>query len=131
MAIMMMIFFPFSDPFSFERVFLSLFLSLLLGRQSQSIGVSAGLSQTSERFFPDKTRESIETFRPVSVGAAGRREERGENGRKTGRKKGDVSRRKKERKRVGVQRRATSSAKSQHTVTEANTTETQATFTRH
>lgn len=88
MAIMMMIFFlSFSEPFSSERVFLSLFLSLLLGRQSQSIGVSVGLSQTSERFFPDKTRESIETFRPVSVGAAGRREESGENGRKTRRKK--------------------------------------------
>lgn len=62
MVIMMMLFFFLSYSLSLPRLFLSLFLCLLLGRQSQSIAVSAGLSHTSERFSPDKTRESIETF---------------------------------------------------------------------
>lgn len=53
----------------------SLFPSLLLGRQSQSIGVSVGLSQPSERFLPDKSRESIKAFLLAAVGEAGEKEE--------------------------------------------------------
>lgn len=55
--------------------------------------MSVGLSQTSERFFSDKTRESIKAFLPVAVGKEGGREGNCRNGRREGRCKGEGGKR--------------------------------------